>query len=179
MLDKLEKAASILPKWLAGEEELGWSSLLIDYDYPHVWRLWRQLDDDHRVMLHKIFPCSEGLALPHPHPWPSAVRIFIPLNFDGATYETAVGWASPEAAESPPLPATFHISSSSTYEMLDPRAWHYVRPIGSPVYSIMVVGKPFKVEKQKRFGQGLPKKVLTLAQRADIIGYFRGLVGVV
>ena len=177
MLDKLKEIEEYLP-WMLRNDGKGcpgpqgdtWNSLLVDYDHPHVWRLWRQWTPEIRVLLHKIFPCGPGAALPHPHPWPAAMRIFTP---EGSSYETGVGWAHPESADPPPMPAKFVLNGGSTYEMTDFRAWHYVRPIGGPIYSVMVIGAPHDIPKQKRFGQNRKHKHLDAAQCRDLLEFFR------
>lgn len=179
MLEKLAEIEGYLPWMLRsasrgapGPQDETWSSLLIDYDHPHVWRLWRQWTPEIRVLLHKIFPCGPGAALPHPHPWPAAVKIFTP---DSDGYETGVGWGHPEAADTPPIPAKFVLQTASTYEMTDYRAWHYVRPLVRPIYSLMVVGAPYDIPKQKRFGQNRKHKQLSEDQREDLLEFFRGI----
>jgi hypothetical protein len=165
MIKKLIEIEALLPALL--EDPLGWQSLLIDYETPHVWRLWRQFDTDTRLFLHKIFPCD--VALLHPHPWPSAVRVFTPGS---VIYETAVGRGVPEAT-APPTPATFMLKDGSAYEMVDPFGWHYVRPIGGPIYSVMVTGKPYTgVLKQPRFGQGQKHGALNAFQISGLLTHF-------
>lgn len=179
MLDYLKQIEKSLPQMLRGTgpgcpgpQDEDWNSLLVDYHHPHVWRLWRQWSPEIRVLLHKIHPCEEGEALLHPHPWPAAMRIFLSDTCEG--YETGVGWGHPED-DPPSMPAKFVLASDSTYEMTDYRAWHYVRPIGGPIYSLMVIGPPFDVAKQKRFGQYSRHESLSDAQRKDLLRFFRAI----
>jgi hypothetical protein len=167
VLEKLKEVERTIADVLCEED---WNSLLVDYHHPHVWRLWRQYDEDHRVLLHKIHPCDPSEALLHPHPWPSAMRIFTP---EGTSYETGTGFASPEAADAPPRGATFFLQTGSAYQMATSWGWHYVRPIGGAIYSLMVTGKPFKRPKQERFGQGQKHKSLDDAQADDLLSFFR------
>lgn len=170
MLKKLAEVEAALPSLLANRED--WRSLLVDYETPHVWRLWRQYDAHYRVFLHKIFPCDRALL--HPHPWPSAVRIFTPRD---VSYETAAGFGPPDGAE-PPLPATFFLKGGSTYEMVHEHGWHYVRPIGGPIYSVMVTGQPFEARpRQQRFGHGHKHGPLNESQRLDLLGFFWSTYG--
>ncbi len=174
MLDILEKVELALPDLLVGfQGALLWNSLLIDYHQPHVWRLWHQFDADTRILLHKIHPCDEDDALLHPHPWPSAVKVYLP---EGTAYQTGFGWGDP-CKDPPAMPAKIFLENVSIYEMEDPWAWHYVRPIGGPIYSLMVVGKPFGTKKQKRFGQERERKQLNKEQRQELMDVFRGLYG--
>lgn len=112
----------------------GWNTLDVDYEPPRVERLWRDLDGayrDHRLYLHKIHPCET--ALYHPHPWPSAIKIL------HGSYEMNIGYGT--GHEAPPTAATLILTKDSSYEMVDPNGWHYVRPFGKhPSYSIMVTG---------------------------------------
>ena len=111
-------------------EEPGWKTLLIDYETPHVERLWKMIDG-YRLCLHRIHPCEK--ALYHPHPWPSAVKL---LSGD---YEMGVGHAQP-GETSPTEIAKVIFRRGSSYEMIDPRGWHYVKPLQWQSYSVMVMG---------------------------------------
>lgn len=169
MIEVFQAVVDALPKLLKDKE--GWDSLKVDYGHPYVDRLWRQFDDGNRVLLHKIYPCDAGQSLVHPHPWPSMIRIM------GGTwcgeYELGIGWGDP-TGESPPIAAKITMSRGGLYEMTDPRAWHYVRPIDSPVFSLMVVGKPFSTPKQERFGQLRQHNRLSGDERERIFGFWRG-----
>ena len=83
MLATLHEAEDALPDLLR-EGVDAWRSLDIDYEPPHVERLWRPwgpvvstgamtIPSRFRLSLHRIHPCETALF--HPHPWPSAVRI--------------------------------------------------------------------------------------------------------
>jgi hypothetical protein len=109
-----------------------WSSLDVNYEPPHVERLWLQYDEEYRIYLHRIHPCKK--ALYHPHPWPSAIHILL------GTYEMRVGYGA--GNQEPPTATTLVLREGSEYEMIDPAGWHDVRPL-APVYSIMVTGKPW------------------------------------
>jgi hypothetical protein len=159
MLDVLARLEAELPALLV---EGRWNSLDINYHPPFVERLWMQWGD-YRVSLHRIHPCTPAEALFHPHPWPSAVRIL-----DG-TYEMAVGYGS--GSTEPPVAARIVASGEFTYEMTDPDAWHYVRPLGGPSKSLMVTGKPWKREAP---GSGEPLQPLDAARFAELLGWFRG-----
>ena len=143
MLDVLHEIEAVhLPSLLA--DRAGWSSKVIDYSPPVVWRLYRDVvvrGVSYRVNLHRIFPC--GIALYHPHPWAAAVRV-LPLAA-GVTYEMAVGYG-PSAGPCPPVSALLHLTSGFEYEMTDPDGWHHVRvhgPPGSSSVSLMVTSPPW------------------------------------
>jgi hypothetical protein len=132
MLEHFSSVEAELPGLLADAES--WHSLLIDYHPPvveRVWRPWRDL----RLSLHRIHPCGPGEALLHPHPWPSAVWIVSGKYEMGVTYGTG---SSP-----PPLGARIVLGPGARYEMTEPDAWHYVRPLETPSLSIMVTGTPW------------------------------------
>jgi hypothetical protein len=107
-------------------------------------------------------PCEPGEALFHPHPWPSAMRIL------EGTYEMAVGHGAGSTA--PPIAARIIASGDFRYEMTDPDAWHYVRPIGRPSLSIMVTGKPWP---RVSPGAGEPLQPLDDARRGVLFDWFR------
>ena len=170
MLKTLTNAELVLPHLLSGlEGAIGWSSLSVDYHKPHVGRLWRPYGEDRRIFLHKIHPCNEDEALFHPHPWPCAARVFIP---EDAHYQTGFGWADPQG-NPPPVSGKAFLENGSAYEMIDPKAWHYVRPVDAPINSLMVTGKPYGGKKQKRFGQERAHKYLSAEQIAELKSVFR------
>ena len=171
MLEKLrEIEKDHLWRLLCDTGHVEWRGLLVDYHHPYVWRLWTQFDEDHRVFLHKIHPCEPGEALLHPHPWPSAMRVFTP---EGTSYETGTAYAWPGTAAKPVCGGTFYLQTGSCYEMVKDFAWHYVRPIGGPIYSLMVVGRPYKAPKQERFGQNRVHKPIDADQVGDLLAFFR------
>jgi hypothetical protein len=132
MLDILHEVESELPALL--RDESAWKSVFIDYHPPIVERLWSPWRDC-RAYPHRIHPCAPGEALFHPHPWPSVMRIL------SGEYEMAVGYGKGESP--PPIAALMIAAGDFRYEMTDPDAWHYVRPLGEPTMSLMVTGKPW------------------------------------
>lgn len=160
MLNILFAVEAALPELL--QDEADWHSLYIDYHPPTVERLWRSWGD-YRIQLHRIYPCERGQALFHPHPWPSAMRVL------SGEYEMAVGYA--QDATTPPIAALMIARDDFLYEMTDPGAWHYVRPIGEPTLSLMVTGKPWNPSAPKSRPE---LRELTAVQKAALLAYFRG-----
>lgn len=160
MLARLAEAERVLPELL--RDEAGWTGLFVDYERPFVERLWRPWGE-FRLNLHRIHPCEAGAALWHPHPWPSAMRIY------DHPYEMLVGYGSGEA-----IPATavrLVLAPGSTYEMVEPDGWHAVRPLKAPVHTLMVTGKPWNRPSPK---SGKPLAALTWEQREELLEFFRG-----
>lgn len=158
MLDILARLERELPRLLV---EATWNSLEINYHPPFVERLWIPWGD-YRVALHRIHTCTADAALFHPHPWPSAMRIL-----DGA-YELAIGYGT--GSTTPPIAARIIASGDFTYEMTDPDAWHYVRPLGGPAKTIMVTGAPWP---RPAPTASPPLKPLDAARAAELLGWFR------
>lgn len=131
MLIVLNTAEKVLPELLRRPEI--WQSLNINYEEPRVERLWYQWEE-FRICLHRIHPCEKSFF--HPHPWPSAMRIL------SGHYEMSVGYGA--GKDEPPVAVKTVLAPGSTYEMTDPDGWHSVRPIGGPVISLMVTGKPWR-----------------------------------
>jgi len=105
-------------------------SVCVDYHPPVVHRLWVKWGGK-RIFLHKIEKCIPGeIALYHPHPWPSAVKVL------KGEYEMGVG----EDGKDPKT--TLLLKENSNYAMIDPSGWHYVKPL-SACYTIMITGKPY------------------------------------
>lgn len=123
-----------------------WESLEIDYHPPFVKRLWVQLDEDHRLLLHEIHPCDSDEALLHPHPWQSAMHV-LPI---GGVYEHGMGYRnerqiydsgiSLETETIDTMVSTQEVHGEMYYEMVDKQAIHYVRPMNSCVYTVMLTG---------------------------------------
>jgi len=162
MLDVLCRVEMELPELLNDSESEAWHSVYIDYHPPFVARLWRPFEDEYRIYLHQIFPCQPGEALLHPHPWPSAMRVMY------GVYEMGVGYG--DSNNEPPLAATMILCEGAAYEMMNKNSWHYVRPLGSPAYSVMVTGKPWQRESP---GTGKVFRELTNLEKSINLNIFR------
>jgi hypothetical protein len=139
MLDTLELIESMIETQdnYMGTDMDGWQSMLIDYHKPFVERVWRQ-QGQFRVLIHRIHACTREEALLHPHPWPSAMRVI------NGSYEMGVTYgATGRDHRVNPVAAVIRGSSGMRYEMTDPKAWHYVRPLSDTVLTLMIAGKPF------------------------------------
>ncbi len=168
MIKTLKTVITNLSYYLANRS--AWKSVFIDYEKPHVERIWASfhiagtpLDQKHRIYLHKIHPCKTEETFFHPHPWPSAMLIC------EGSYETGVGFGDPNG-EAPHKMGPFYLRQWTAYQMIDPREWHYVRPL-QPCMTIMVTGEPFanpiKNQKEK------PKhRELTRQEFNPIFDYF-------
>lgn len=132
MLSVLAEVERHLPELLSERE--AWSSLDVDYHPPRVERLYRAWGD-YRINLHCIHPCEEGAALFHPHPWPSAMWVI------SGCYEMAIGLGPGE--QPPPVAARLIAVAPMRYEMTHEDGWHWVRPIGGLVWTLMVSGRPW------------------------------------
>jgi hypothetical protein len=132
MLQELRELWGVLPGWLG--DVASWESLDIDYHPPRVERLYRAWGV-HRVYLHALHPCAPEQALFHPHPWPSAMRVL------SGRYEMGVGYGRGEQA--PPVAARLVGGPGLEYEMTEPDAWHYVRPVDGIALSVMLTGQPW------------------------------------
>ena len=164
----------ILPDLLRDGEP--WNSLDINYERPHVKRLWRQYGN-HRVLLHKIEPCGRDEAFWHPHKSPSAVLVLNDQDTE-VLYEMGTGygaWHGPGSSK-PPVSMSMIVSGHAefAYEMVDPLSWHYVRPINDPSYSLMIIGRPWVVSLP--VDKVPPLKPLDEATKEALLDTFRRLV---
>lgn len=146
-----------------------WSSLDIDYETPHVERLWCQFDPhkneighgDYRLSLHRIHPCENPFW--HVHSVPTGVKIV-----SGAQ---RMGIGSTMDKMAPPAAATVILGPGSSYEMIEEDSWHCVNPIKQPSYSTMVTGPVWG-----RRGPKPPQALnsLTNEVKVDLWKKFRG-----
>jgi hypothetical protein len=159
MLATLLKIEAELPELL--KDSSRWKSLDVSYHPPRVERVFMQ-HGELRVSLHCIHPCERSEALFHPHPWPSAMRIL------SGNYEMAVGYGAGQSE--PPIAATVVAGPGTSYEMADPDAWHYVRPIGGPALTLMITTKPWSRSTPK---SSEPLLELPEPRKEEILNFFR------
>lgn len=159
MLDVMEIIEVELPLLLESSDD--WRTLYINYHPPFVERVFRRWGD-YRVYLHRIHPCDSDQALFHPHPWPSAMHIF------SGVYEMAIGYGP--GTQPPPYAARLVASGDLKYEMTEPDAWHYVRPIGGVAMTLMITGPPWE-----RWSPGRTEQLSPLddSARDEILSFFR------
>lgn len=115
----------------------GWKSKFVDYDKPHVMRIYR---DDWvpgiRLCLHIIQKCSMDEALFHPHDWPSAMHIVQGMYRQELAYGAG--------AEIPTVTTgLMELGGGSRYVMRTMDEWHRVAPLTDDVMTIMLMGKPW------------------------------------
>jgi len=176
MLAILERA-----EWALGnpgrsllDDPEGWETLLVNYEPPWVERLWRDFEGGYRLYLHRIYPCEKALF--HPHPWPSAIKVL------SGSYEMGVGYRHSRPGENqrtpdwtpspPPIAATIVLTPGSSYEMIEPAGWHYVKPLVGPSLSIMVTGPKWGAWSPKANHKLGP---VTAEAKADLLSVFRHL----
>jgi hypothetical protein len=133
MLAVLQRLERELPHLL--EDRASWQTVRVDYREPVVERLWQRLGE-YRLHLNRILPCDGEEVHFHPHPWPAAVHIV------SGGYDMGLGVG--EVGKAPPVVSRMIVVEGFRYEMTDPNAWHYVRPIGGESVSIMVTGTPWR-----------------------------------
>ncbi len=164
MIEVLERVISQGSSLIKEAMEKGiMKTMYIDYHKPYVSRIWFPFEDQYRVYLHKIEPCEDHLeALFHPHPWQSAIYIV------KGWYEMGIGHSSTN--EVPVTDCRLIVGPGTKYEMTEKDAWHYVRPIKTPVISLMVTGnlnhREMPVEPNKEFRE------LTQEEINDILVWF-------
>lgn len=160
MLQVLSDAELDLPKLLLEGPET-WQTLDIDYEPPHVERLWRPWGE-FRISLHRIWPCRDP-ALFHPHPWPSAMRVV------RGAYTMGIGYSEP--GYRPCEVARVVLEAPSVYEMVSQQGWHFVRPMGAnPSLSVMVTARPWETQifDHDKFGKAANLKPLSDEKRIEV-----------
>lgn len=159
MLNDLLNIEKELARHLAEEDT--WSSVYVDYHKPYVKRLWKQIGT-HRVYLHQIASCERSESLFHPHPWPSAMKVI------EGVYEMGVGYS--KTNEAPVAVSTLILPKNSYYEMVDIDSWHYVRPLSTVSYSLMLTGAPWRRDAPK---SDYPLRQLGSDEKRAIFDLFR------
>ena len=135
--------AAVLPELL--RDPARWASVDITYHPPHVERLWTSVPEG-RLFLHRIGTCARGDALYHPHDWPSAMKIL------RGRYEHGIGVAGAGAQSSADVEvlSVAELAAGTYYEMVNPRVWHWVRPL-EVVYTLMLAGPPYGADTRQPF----------------------------
>ena len=127
-------------------------TLYVDYEHPYVERLQFNLEDGHRIFFHVIHECKTEQALYHPHPWPSAMHVLKGIYETGLSYsEIDEHYKHTETGELNSIIAKNEVAKliighnaygSAYYEMLNPKGWHYVRPI-TTCHTVMLTHTPW------------------------------------
>ena len=162
-----------------------WNTVFINYHPPIVERCWIQLGN-YRLNLHFIHKCEAKDALYHPHTWSSAIHVLSGKYEMGLAVEHICGHKDMEMVHngsggvikdiglSPSGHyrhvreiAKLEINGDNYYEMLDPKCWHYVRPMGDVCATVMLSGKPWEaeestIEKPENLGPLPPQKKLVM-----------------
>ncbi len=141
-----------------------WKTKLIDYEPPIVERVYTQLGD-YRLSLHFIHPCEEALV--HPHVWESGMHILEGTYEMGLFYPDEEGWLQ--------CVSKIITERDFYYEMLNRKAQHYVRPIGSICKSVMLTGKP--IWKENDMVVNKPLEDLTEERKQEILTYYKEYYG--
>lgn len=147
-------------------DETAWKGLSIDYHPPRVERLYADLPNGHRVSLHRLHPCEADKALWHSHPWPSAVMVL------AGKYEHCTGFVDRHGLH---CNSRSILGAGACYEITDPLAWHSVRPLGEPAYSVMLTGKPWPASKHSA-PKPAPQRPLTADEIDDLRLHFGDLL---
>ena len=135
MIELLQKYEYSLGELLLKPEI--WNTLDVDYFPPRVERVWKQIDENHRLFIHVIHPTTEP-CLFHKHRWPAAFKMV------SGSYEMGIAYSeaeiSSEEAYKLPTISKFIMSVGSYYEMTDTHTLHYVKPLDEPSISLMLTG---------------------------------------
>ena len=161
------------------KEQQRWHSLYIDYEPPHLMRLWTQLGLV-RINLHDFLPAdvidaaaheeeSQNINLYHPHPWAAAFRIH-----DGA-YNQWFGYAKVPGIDRPP-PRTRYVrqKAGDVYAMNDPLEWHQVIPLPAQAVSTTMVTYRPRDWSQKIAPPATPQRKLIETEKSFMFSHFGG-----
>lgn len=135
--------------WDLLQDPSKWQSLDVDYHPPRVERVWIQLPNKQRLMLHAIHPCERHEALYHPHPWPSAMHIIKGKYEMGLGFKHRTYFLGHVISERHVEICKIEFEGDNYYEMCHKRGWHYVRPIDEVCYTVMLIGPPWNNEEEE------------------------------
>ena len=149
-----------------------WNGYFLDYCKPHMVRLFRQIDSENYLYLHKLMLCEERDVYPHLHKWPCAVAIL-----DGI-YEMSMGYVDDEGNNK--MLSKHIVNTSDIYEITNPDALHGIRPVNTSSISAMLRGPEFDksmlstghhkwFDKQPKPGTPV---ILTYDQKSKFLGEF-------
>lgn len=162
MLAVLDAVKKELPQLLRDEDD--WNGMHIDYEVPHVDRLWRPWGE-YRVHLHHIHPCGGAAPFWHPHRTPSAMEVV------EGTYRMRQGRGP--GTEPPRISSQVLLVPGCQYEMIDVDAWHSVQPECGPVLSIMVTAPPWQPLREMPKLPQARQKPLPAEARSRLLHFFR------
>lgn len=151
-----------------------WNSVFVDYEKPHVERVWTTLEDGRRISLHVIHPCKQDESLVHPHPWPAAFHV---LSQPGSVYGHSLYVMHSFDSNNDNLfecICSQEIIGDMYYEMLSPNSIHSVTPINGPVYTIMLSGDVIWSENSIKPPYKLSP--LNIKRKKEILNIFESLL---
>ncbi len=161
LLAYLLAAEEEMPRLLTNESR--WNDKFINYEKPHVERLWTPWQDAHRLLLHRIHPCEPREAFLHHHGWPAAIRV------KRGAYEMLVSFGATIPDCAPPM--RIILTEGSCYVMDNINQVHSVRPLEENSLSTMMTGKPWGREETKGI---IPvQRNLTVLEREQMFEDFR------
>lgn len=178
----LKAAETLLPNLLREPDK--WSSLYIDYEKPHLMRLYRQLGDV-RINLHYFLPAQANEIEPskdvagtlyHPHPWFSVMRILEGryTQWFGVANEVLKPEHAPvDAARIAPEQAmVISLGPGDYYSMTRARAWHQVIPFPNQAVSTIMVTAIPKDWDQPPIPAPIHQRQLTGDERTFMFAHF-------
>lgn len=154
MIEILKKIEKVQILNILSQDISKFKTLYVDYEHPYVERLQYNLDDGYRIFFHVIHTCETEQALYHPHPWPSAMHILKGIYETGLAYsEIDDHYKHTETGELNSIIAKNEVAKfvicdnqfvagSAYYQMLNPKGWHYVRPIQT-CHTVMLTHTPW------------------------------------
>ncbi|MGA7328679.1 MAG: hypothetical protein WBX25_30380 [Rhodomicrobium sp.] len=162
-----------------------WRSLFIDYEKPHLMRLYVQLGAV-RISLHYFLPArKEDLSngeefdanLYHPHPWWSVMRILEGRyrQWFGVASEVLRTRDSEEQklAKTPVRAILVEQVPGSFYAMTHPFAWHQVLPVPDQAVSTLMVTVIPKGWSQRDLPPPVRQRELTSQERSFMFSHFK------
>jgi len=159
MLDILDKVLKDMPNILQSDLD-DWSATIIE-SAPRLERLKKTIqvgEELFDIFLHRGYNVGEPEA--HSHPCEAAMYV-------------AKGTYKLELCLEIYLVSTLILNPGCKYEMTNPSAWHCFTPMSDYTLSVMVAGRPYKV--QQRGQPGMQHIDLSKEKAQEVLDEFRNL----
>jgi hypothetical protein len=144
MISKLKEIEGHIPALI--KDSALWNGYNLEFGVPRIEQISMKYDENCLLAFHVLHPAE--VTLFHKHCWTGAFKIL------SGSYEMGVSLleeevTSYEQALCLPTAAKLILNDGTYYEMTYTHGLHYVKPIGKPVLSLMLLGEAYPEQRSK------------------------------